>query len=108
MKQSDNPNHIVLGAKIDGKLVGSLLAVMCEMLFGQCKTFMVVEDVVVDIAHRRKGVGNALMQFIENYAIKSNCSYVMLITDEDRVGSQAFYKSLGYKTDEYCAFKKKL
>jgi GNAT superfamily N-acetyltransferase len=107
-KHKENPNHIVLSAKIDGQLVGSLLAVVCNMLFGQCKSFMVVEDVVVDEAYRRNGVGAALMQYIEDYARKNNCSYIMLITDTDRVGSQQFYKSLGYMTDEYCAFKKQL
>ena len=107
-KHKDNPNHIVLSAKIDGQLVGSLLAVMCEMLFGQCKSFMVVEDVVVDYSHRRKGIGASLMRYIEDYARKNNCSYIMLITDTERVGSQKFYKSLGYKTDEYRAFKKQL
>ena len=107
-RHKDNPYHIVLSAKIEGQLVGSLLAVLCEMLFGQCKSFMVVEDVVVDEAYRRNGVGAALMQHIEDYARKNNCSYIMLITDTDRVGSQQFYKSLGYVTDEYCAFKKQL
>ena len=107
-RHKDNPNHIIIGAKINGMLVGSLLAVVGEMLFGQCKSFMVVEDVVVDESHQREGIGVALMQYIEDYAQKNNCSYIMLITDIDRVSSQQFYKSLGYKTDEYCAFKKQL
>lgn len=107
-RNRDNPNHIVLAAKIDGKLVGSLLAIICEMLFGQCKSFMVVEDVIVDKSVRGKGIGKALMKYIEQQAKLKSCSYIMLITDSDRVGSQNFYKSLGYKTDEYCAFKKHL
>lgn len=105
-KNQDNPNHIVLAARIDGKLVGSLLAVVCEMLFGQCNSFMVVEDVIVDKRHRNSGIGKALMRHIESYARAHNCSYIMLITDMDRKASQEFYRSLGYKTDEYCAFKK--
>lgn len=107
-RNEGNPNHIVLAAKINGKLVGSLLAVICEMLFGQCKSFMVVEDVIVDKSFRGTGVGKALMNKIEDQAKKSNCSYIMLITDKDRTSSQNFYKSLGYKSNEYCAFKKHL
>ncbi len=107
-RHKENPNHVVLGAKIEGKLVGSLLAIMCEMLFGRCKSFMVVEDVVVDELYRKKGIGAALMQHIEGYAREKNCSYIMLITDTDRVGSQKFYKSLEFKTEEYCAFKKQI
>ena len=107
-KHKSNPNHIVLAAKMNGKLVGSILAIICEMLFGQCKSFMVIEDVIVDKTQRRSGIGFALMQYIEYYARKNNCSYIMLITDANRIGSQEFYKALGYKTDEYRAFKKQL
>ncbi len=104
----NNSNHIILVAKDNEKLVGTLSAVTCEILFGQCKSFMVIEDVVVDESHRRAGVGIALMKYIEEYARNNNCSYIMLITDSDRSGSKKFYESLGYKTKEYCAFKKQL
>ncbi len=107
-KHQHNSSHLVLAAKIDGKLAGSLLAVTCDMLFGTCQSFMVIEDVVVDHKHRRKGVGQALIHHIEEYAKKNNCSYIMLITDTDRVESQQFYTSLGYTSDKYCAFKKQL
>lgn len=107
-RNKDNPNHIVLAAKTDEMLVGSLLAVICEMLFGECKSFMVLEDVIVAKSFRGNGIGMALMVKIEEMAKERNCSYIMLITDSDRAGSQKFYQSLGYKTDEYCAFKKHL
>ena len=107
-KNKNNSNHLVLGAKIDGKLVGTLLSSIGEMLFGQCKSFMVIEDVVVDRAHRRKRIGNALMRYVEDFSKQNNCSYIMLITDRERIGPQQFYKSLGYDTDGYCAFKKKI
>ena len=103
-----NPNQVVLGAKIDGQLVGSVLGLACQMLFGQCKPFLVVEDVVVDANHRRAGVATALMRAIEQYAGECHCSYIMLITDTDREGAQRFYASLGYKTDPYKGFKKAL
>lgn len=102
------PNHIILGAKVGGQLVGSCLGVICQMLFGQCKSFMVIEDVVVDANNRRGGVGTALMLEMERLAAERNCSYIMLITDADREDSQRFYKSLGYSSDSYAAFKKHL
>jgi predicted N-acetyltransferase YhbS len=101
-------NPVVFVAKIDGQVVGTLLAATCQMLFGECKSFMVVEDVVVDAAHRGQGIGKALMQHVERCAQEQHCSYIMLITDTDRVDSQAFYHALGYKSAEYCAFKKHL
>jgi ribosomal protein S18 acetylase RimI-like enzyme len=107
-RQQDNRTRIVLAARWDGRLIGSLLAVTCEMYFGPCKSFMVIEDVVVDERHRRTGVGAALMENIETYARTHNCSYIMLITETERVSAQSFYRSLGYKTDEFRAFKKHL
>lgn len=108
VRQQSNPGHFISIARVDGKVVGSLLSVTCEMLFGQCKSFMVIEDVVVDESMKRKGIGSALMIDAEKRAQASDCSYIMLITDVERLGSQSFYKSLGYQTDEYCAFKKSL
>ena len=103
-----NPNQIILAARIEGRLVGSVLGVACQMLFGQCKSFAVVEDVVVDADHRRRGVGTALMREIERWALGRNCSYILLITDDDREEAQRFYESLGYQTDHYKGFKKTL
>jgi len=104
----NNPNHVVLVAKINEKVVGTLLAVICNMLFSKCKSFMVVEDVVVDEAYRKNGVGRELMSYIEETARNGDCSYIMLITDNDRHEANEFYKSLGYSSHEYRAFKKHL
>lgn len=104
----NTPNQIVLGAHIDGRLVGSVLGIACQMLFGPCKTFMVIEDVVVDANYRRQGVGEALIRSLETYAAERNCSYCMLITDTFRKHAQRFYASLGYETDQYLGYKKHL
>jgi len=56
------------------KVVGSWLSITCEMLFGQCKSFMVIEDVVVDESFHRKGIGAAIMMHIEQHAKENNCS----------------------------------
>jgi len=103
-----NSNHMVLVAKDHDRVIGTLLSSCCEMLFGECNSFMVVEDVVVDVKYRRQGIGESLMGWAESHAKSRNCSYIMLITDRDRIGSQRFYQSLGYDMDDYCAFKKHL
>jgi hypothetical protein len=50
----DNSNYIVLCAKTDGKIVGSVFGIVCCELFGQCKPFMVLEDVAVLKDYRRQ------------------------------------------------------
>jgi ribosomal protein S18 acetylase RimI-like enzyme len=104
----EESNHIILGAKVNGKLVGTVLAVVCQMLYGQCKRFMVVEDVVVDEQYRRKGIGSSLMRALEKHAVHTQCRYIMLITDLDRSEAQCFYEALAYESSGHVAFKKKL
>jgi len=100
-----NPHHLILAAKLEGRVVGSLLAVCCDMLFGQCRPFMVIEDVVVDAEHRRRGIGRALMNCAHNHAQRLDCAYIMLVTDRRSPEPQEFYTALGYNTEGYCAFK---
>lgn len=107
-KNRNNKNHIALVAKENGLLLGTLMAYICEMYFGQCKSFMVIEDFVVDRDERGRGIDANLMQAAERKAEEMNCSYIMLITDTDREESRKFYKNLGYSTEEYRAFKKKI
>jgi GNAT superfamily N-acetyltransferase len=78
------------------------------MLFGECKAFMVVEDLVVEQDARRSGVGTKLMIELEKYAKENNCSYIMLITDQERKQAHQFYESLEYQSEPFRAFKKKL
>lgn len=101
-----NQAHILLGAKKDGRLVGTLAAIMCNTLFGKCNPFLVVEDVVVNESERRCGIGKALMDRLEEIAKQKNCSYIILLTDIDRPDAQKFYTSLGYKSEPYKGFKK--
>ena len=42
-----NPDYLLLGAKRDGLLVGSLLAILCHDVVGDCRPFMVLENVIV-------------------------------------------------------------
>jgi len=104
----DRPDYIFLAAKNDGRLVGSVLGIVCEELYGDCVPFMVVEDVIVDAEWRRKGIGSALMSELERLATELNCGYVIFVTEVERTDAQRFYESLGYRPDAYRGFKKRL
>jgi ribosomal protein S18 acetylase RimI-like enzyme len=103
-----NPDYIFLGAKLDGKLVGSVMGIVCEELYGQCRPFMVVEDVVVDEGSRRRGVGSQLMRELERRAAGRGCRSIIFVTEQDRTSAHRFYESLGYSCDKYQGFKKRL
>ena len=65
----ENASYLLLGAKQQGRLIGSVMGIICEELYGDCRPFMVIEDVIVDREQRRRGIGTALMRELERRAV---------------------------------------
>lgn len=103
-----NPDYTLLGVREGGALVGSVMGILCRELYGRCQPFMVVEDVIVDQAYRRRGIGSLLMRAIEQEAFRNSCGYIMLVTDANRREALGFYEHLGYHPQRYRACKKYL
>jgi GNAT superfamily N-acetyltransferase len=103
-----NPNYIFLIAKMDERIAGSAMGIVCDELYGECKPFMVVEDVIVGKDFRRKGIGSLLMRRLEHLAAERTCNYIIFVTERERTEAHQFYESLGYKPDAYKGFKKRL
>lgn len=103
-----NEDYILLGAKYNGKLVGSLMGIICHDLVGECRPFMVIENVVVSSTFRGQGIGRKLMIEIENVGKSKNCHYTMFVSGAKRKEAHKFYESLGYNLDLVQGFKKYL
>ncbi|MCE5315471.1 MAG: GNAT family N-acetyltransferase [Armatimonadota bacterium] len=104
----DDPDYVFLVAQQQGDVAGSVMGIACHELYGDCNPFMVIEDVIVDKVHRRKGVGTALMSAVERWGIDNGCKYVIFVTESDRVEAHRFYESLGYELDAHKGLKKDL
>lgn len=104
----DNPNYKILCAKDNDEVVGSLIGIINIDFKGECKPFMVVENVIVAEEYRRKGIANSLMMNIEKVAIEKGCSSIMLVSGMHRIWAHKFYESVGYKGDAVKGFKKYL
>ena len=102
------PNYLFLVAEKQNRPVGSVMGIICEELYGECRPFMVVEDVIVDKQYRRMGIASSLMKKLEKLAVENNCSYIIFVTESERIDAHRFYESLGYKSDVYKGFKKRL
>jgi len=107
-KLKDNPDYIFLSAHCDDQLVGSVMGIVCHELYGDCKPFMVIEDVIVDKNARRQGIGSLLMNSIEEKAKEKDCCHIILVTETNRNDARHFYESLGFDPDKNKGFKKKL
>lgn len=104
-----NRNYILIGAKDDNKnLVGSLLGIICHDLGGECRPFIVVENVVVKNDYRGMGIGKKLMSYIEDFARMRNCYFTMLVSAYKRKDAHKFYESIGYDNDVVKGYKKYL
>jgi GNAT superfamily N-acetyltransferase len=102
----DREDYRLVGAWIDGELVGSLLGILCTDLVGDGRPFMVLENVVVSRSHHRRGIGRALLEHIEAQCRRDRCSYAMFVSGAQRTEAHAFYESIGYGTDAVQGFKK--
>jgi GNAT superfamily N-acetyltransferase len=105
-KMAGNPGYHLLGACQGSVLVGALLGIECLDCVGDCRSFMVVENVIVAEAYRRRGVGRLLLEEIEGRAREHDCFYVMLVSGPGREAAHAFYTARGY--DVAAGFKKRL
>jgi len=103
-----NPNYILISAVEGNQLVGSVFGIICEELYGECRPFLVIKDLIVDYKHRRKGIGKALMSEIEKIAIEYDCYQMLFITENDRTDTIEFYESIGFNPNTHKGFKKQL
>jgi ribosomal protein S18 acetylase RimI-like enzyme len=104
---ADDPDHILLAARMDGACVGTATGVVCHGLYGGFDSYLVIEDVVVDPGHRRQGVASALLGELEGIGRDAGCKQVILITEREREDAVGLYESAGYE-GRWAGFKKKL
>ena len=99
--------HIILVCEEQGQVVGSVMGIVCRELYGDCRPFMVVENMIVDKTYRRSGIGQALLQELERMAKERNCTQMILVTEKDREDACGFYEAYGFSKNT-TGYKKKL
>ena len=104
----DDHDYLLLVARYEGQVVGSVMGIICEELYGDCRPFLLIEDFVVDESRRRLGIGSALMRELERLAAVRGCGSILFLTEAERQGAVRFYRSLGYEHSPYRGFKKRL
>lgn len=104
----ENGSHILLSAVENGELIGSIMGVICGELYGDCRPFLVLENLIVDRRYRNQGVGKALTSELEKKAAEKNCTQIILVTETNRIDACRFYESAGYNPDTHTGYKKKL
>lgn len=106
-KINSQNTHIILSAVDGSQLLGSVMGVICEELYGDCQPFLVIENMIIDKSNRKMGVGKALLLELEKQAKGRGCSQMILVTEADRLDACSFYESFGFQ-QHHKGYKKKL
>jgi GNAT superfamily N-acetyltransferase len=90
------PNQTVFVAEDEsGQLVG-LLSIGHQLTLWHAGPSALIQELVVDKAMRRKGVGRALILAAMQWAREVGCSEIGVSTEQDNLAAQAFYQRMGF------------
>lgn len=99
--QADAPIFVL---EENGRVAGYLIGKMIKA-DGAAQvpvTTFYVDDLCVDEAARGKGIGRQLMEYARDYAAAQGCHNLTLHVWEGNPAAQAFYESMGMKTQYTC------
>ncbi|MEX0666663.1 MAG: GNAT family N-acetyltransferase [Acidimicrobiia bacterium] len=89
--------RVLLVAVTSRRVVGTADLVIVANLTHGGKPWAIVENMAVEEAERRTGVGASLMREIERRAREAGCYKVQLLSRKNRKEAHAFYDAVGYE-----------
>lgn len=93
-KISQNPEHIIVVADMDGKIVGSSTLLLETKFIHNGGIVGHIEDVVVDKNYQGKKIGEKIIRHLLEYAREKGC-YKTILDCADNV--KPFYEKIGFK-----------
>jgi ribosomal protein S18 acetylase RimI-like enzyme len=93
----DSSQAQVFVAEQAGRVVG-MLSVQILVSTAQGGPVGLVEDVVVDAACRGRGIGEAMLGHLRQWAVQRGLSRLQLLADRDNSRALAFYRRQGWAT----------
>lgn len=96
---SAGESHILCAVDDDGRLVGftQLYPTFSSVSLG---TIWILNDLFVDPAARRRGVGRMLLAAARDHAAEGGAVQLKLSTQKTNTAAQALYESTGWVRDE--------
>ncbi|MDE5741715.1 MAG: GNAT family N-acetyltransferase [Oscillospiraceae bacterium] len=99
-----DPNHHIIVAEEDGKIVSSCVCVIIPNLTHGQRPYAFVENVVTDKAYRKRGLATACLDYAKTIAESENCYKLMLLTGSKEESTLNFYRRAGYNSKDKTAF----
>ncbi len=93
-------DHKIFGAfdPISNKLIGYIHVQVYKTLY--LDDLLNILGIIVDKSYRDKGVGSALLNEAENFAIMVNCAGIRAISGSARTNAHVFYKKNGFDSNK--------
>ena len=98
IKQLDMKREAVFVAAIDDKVVGFVHVEDYITLYFE--TMANILGLAVSSNYRKKGIGKALLEQAEKWAVEKDIALMRLNSGEKRTGAHEFYKRLGYLSEK--------
>jgi predicted N-acetyltransferase YhbS len=92
---SASPTTEIVVAESDGDVVG-LIAISTRRQFQRAGNLITIDTLVVDEAHRSRGVGEQLVGAAFEGAARCSAQAVELVSHVRRVDARRFYERLGF------------
>lgn len=103
----ENDNHHILVATLDNQVVGWIHACTVERI--QSAGYVEIGGIVVSASRRKMGIGKALIQQCEQWAMLNSFDRLRLRSSVHRDGAHEFYRMIGYSQSKASfAFEKSL
>ncbi len=104
---SDRDHHIIV-AEVDGIIVSSCVCVIIPNLTRGQRPYALIENVITDERHRKKGYATACLNYAKEIALRENCYKMMLLTGSKEQSTLDFYTRAGYDRNSKTAFIQRL
>lgn len=99
----DKDYHVIV-AEEDGMIVSSCVCVIVPNLTHGQRPYALIENVITDKEHRKKGHATACLHFAREIARREHCYKMMLLTGSKSKDTLDFYEHAGYNSHDKTAF----
>ncbi|MBD8890658.1 GNAT family N-acetyltransferase [Roseibium litorale] len=92
-------------AEVDGLPAACCTLAIIPNLSRGARPYGVIENVVTDADHRRKGLGHAVLHAARDLAWQEGCYKLLLATGSKKESTLRFYKTAGFNTGNKTYFE---
>lgn len=93
----NNPDYLNIVAKLDGKIVGMATVIVNHDIVEELLPFLTVWNLGVHKDYRRMKIATNMIEYIDDYRKKMNCSFIALLAEKNNKVAQSFYESLNFE-----------